>query len=251
MSSLRQGMPHEGDQAPMKKYRTAISYKQSRLNVIVDSPRLLKVAYSSLLTHRLLLDQYVERHPSFRISLHPVRVEPWAPKVARLAAEAAEIAEVGPMAAVAGALAEAVMEDLLKAGAQIAVVENGGEVAATAIESLNVAVYAGPSPLSMKVGFELGPTDYPIGIATSSASVSKAINFGEADAAVVVANEASLADAAAKAVCNAVKGRDDEEAVAKGLEVADRLRPYIRGALVIKGRHVGLTGRLPRLAGFR
>lgn len=235
----------------MKKYRGVVSYKQSRLNLIVDSPRLLEVARTSLLTHRLLLDQYVERHPLFKLALSPVKVHAWAPKVARLAAEAAEIAGVGPMAAVAGAIAEAVMEDLLKTGARIAVVENGGEVAATASEKLNIAVYAGPSPLSMKLGFELSQAEYPIGIATSSASVSKAINFGEADAAVAVADEASIADAAAKAICNAVQGRSGEEAVARGLEVADELRPYIRGALVVRGRHVGLTGRLPRLVGFR
>ena len=231
-------------------YKGEVVYKQSRLKLLVSEPRLLDVAKASLLTHRLLLDEYVESHPLFKIALSPVRVEPWAPLVARLAAEAAEVAGVGPMAAVAGAIAQAVMNDLVRAGARVAVVEDGGEIAALADRAITVAVYARPSPLSMKVGFELRPSDYPVGIATSSASVSRAINFGSADAAVVVADEAAMADAAAKAVCNAVTGSDEEEAVLRGLEVADDLRPYIRGALVIKGGHVGLSGRLPKLVGF-
>jgi ApbE superfamily uncharacterized protein (UPF0280 family) len=231
-------------------YRGEVVYRQSRLRLMVNEPKLLDIAYASLLTHRLQLDEYVKAHPDFKLSLTPVKVYPWSPLVARLAAEAAEIAGVGPMAAVAGAIAQAVMNDLIQAGARVAVVENGGEISAVSNDKLNVAVYAGPSTLSMKVGFELAEVDYPVGIATSSASVSRAINFGEADAAVVVADEASMADAAAKAICNATVGMEEEEAVSRGLEAADSLKPYIRGALVVKGGVVGLSGRLPRLVGF-
>ncbi|MEM4700151.1 MAG: UPF0280 family protein [Candidatus Nezhaarchaeales archaeon] len=227
-----------------------IAYKQSLLKVIVDRPELISVARSSLLTHRLLLDSYVELRPDFKIALSPIKVEAWAPLVAKLAAEAAEIAGVGPMAAVAGAIAQAVMLDLIRGGAAVAVVENGGEVSALSDGKLTVAIYAGRSPLSMRLGFELDVVDYPIGIATSSATVSRSINFGQADAAVAIADEASVADAAAKAICNATVGSDDESAVRKALETADELRPYIRGALVIKGKHLGLTGKLPKLVRF-
>ncbi|MCX8205021.1 MAG: UPF0280 family protein [Candidatus Nezhaarchaeota archaeon] len=253
MSGLHLRVPGEGDKAPveMRHRGGVVSYKQSMLRLTVDRPELINVAYSSLLTHRLLLDSYVELRPDFKLALSPVKVEPWAPPIARLAAEAAEIAGVGPMAAIAGAVAQAVMGDLIRAGARIAVVENGGEIAALSNSKLTVAVYAGPSPLSMKLGFELDVSDYPVGIATSSATVSRSISFGQADAAVAVANEASIADAAAKAICNAAVGSDSEAAVSRALEAADELKPYIRGALVIKDKHVGLTGRLPRLVRFR
>lgn len=245
-------MSNEGHKATVRAgYRGVVSYKQSVLNVIVDRPELIEAARSSLLTHRLLLDSYVELRPDFKLSLSPVRVEDWAPLVARLAAEAAGVAGVGPMAAIAGAIAQAVMFDLVQRGALLAVVEDGGEIAAFSDGKLTVAVYAGRSPLSMRVGFELDIGDYPVGIAASSATVSKSINFGQADAAVAVADEASMADAAAKAICNAAVGSDDEAAVYRALEAADELRPYIRGALVIKGGRVGLAGRLPRLVGFK
>ncbi|RLF11610.1 MAG: hypothetical protein DRJ98_03085 [Thermoprotei archaeon] len=232
-------------------FKARFTVKQSNILVLTDTPLALEAAYRSLLVHRALLDEYVEKRPWFKLALSPVKVEDWAPHAAKLAAEAAEIAGVGPMAAVAGALAEVVMWDMVRAGAKLSVVENGGEISAISPKRLNIAVHAGPSPLSGKVGFEVSESDFPIGIATSSASVSKAINLGLADAAVVVAEEAAIADAAAKAVCNAVIGEDEEGSIKRGLEAADDLKPYIRGALIIRGRHIGLMGKLPRLIGFK
>ncbi|RLI25128.1 MAG: hypothetical protein DRO52_04480 [Candidatus Hecatellales archaeon] len=122
------------------------------------------------------------------------------------AAEAALKAGVGPMAAIPGALAELALEALIETGARVGLVENGGEIAASSDRPLTLAVYAGGSPLSGRVGFHLAPEDFPLGVATSSATVSQAINFGETCAAAVGADAAALADAAAKAVCDAVKG---------------------------------------------
>ena len=248
---MRQRVPHEGDKGTVGgRFRARLVVKQSNVLVEVDREDLLDKAVASLLSHRAALDAYVEAHPEFKYSLVPVKVEEWAPRVARLAAEAAEIAGVGPLAAVSGAIAEAVMWDLVEAGARHCLVENGGEISATSTGRVTVGIYAGPSPLSGRVGLELEGGDYPVGIATSSASVSRAINLGMADAAVVVADEASIADAAAKAVCNAVVGDDVEASVKRGLDVADDLRPYIRGAVVIRGGYIGLTGRLPRIVGI-
>lgn len=232
-------------------FKARFNYKQSGVLVVAEKLKALDVAYRSLIFNRVLLDEYVERNPLFKLSLTPIKVEEWAPRVVRLAAEASEVAGVGPLAAVAGALAEVIMWDMVKAGARLSIVENGGEISAISPKKLNISVYAGPSPLSSRVGFEVSELDFPIGIATSSASVSRAINFGSADAAVVVADEASMADAAAKVVCNAVVGTSDEGAVMKGLEAADGLKPYIRGALIIKGRFIGSIGKPLKLVGFK
>jgi len=172
-----------------------------------------------------------------------------SPKIVRLAAYAAEVAEVGPMAAVPGALAELAVLDMVSQGSVVNLVENGGEIAAVSSRPLNVGIYAGCSPLSGRVGFHLSEDDFPIGIATSSASVSHALNFGEADAAVVIADSASMADAAAKAVCNAVKGPDFEASVQSGLELSETI-PKVRAALIIRGGYAGSVGKLPRLVRF-
>ncbi|HLN89037.1 MAG TPA: hypothetical protein VK253_03130, partial [Candidatus Binatia bacterium] len=53
---------------------------------------------------------------------------PEKPLVAKLMAIAAEKAGVGPMAAVAGAIADLAVEDMKLVGCEVAVVEDGGEI---------------------------------------------------------------------------------------------------------------------------
>jgi len=132
-----------------------------------------------------------------------------------------------------------------KLGCGVRVVENGGEVSAISDREICVALYAGANPLSNKIGFVLGGDGLPSGLATSSATVSRAISFGEADAAVVYAESAALADAAATRICNVVKG-EEEAAVQRGLEEADKI-DHLYGVFIVKGRYVGRKGRLPKI----
>ena len=159
-------------------------------------------------------------------------------------AEAAFVANVGPMAAVAGALADLAVEAMGEVGAKVRVVENGGEIAAISEKDVTLGVYAGPSPLSGKIGFHISHSDMPIGIGTSSATVGHAINFGEADSVTVFTNNATLADAAATAISNAVTGRDVEASIQKGLEVAKTI-PEVKGTFIIRGKQVGSVGKIP------
>jgi ApbE superfamily uncharacterized protein (UPF0280 family) len=206
----------------------------------------IQASIGSVLFNRVLLENYIRQNPVFMHSLNPVDVEDDAPRIVQLASDAAIAAGVGPFAAVPGTLADLATEEMLSCGASVCVVENGGEVAANSKISLNVGAYMGTSPLSGRIGFRLEPSDFPIGIATSSATVGHALTFGEADAAVAVADTAALSDASATAICNAVTGSDVEASVQGGLETAEEMA-HLRGALVVRGRYVGSVGRLPRL----
>ncbi|MCP8314290.1 MAG: UPF0280 family protein [archaeon] len=227
-------------------YRERRVIKQSNLLIISDNPQAISVALNSIILHRKSLERYIKYHPDYKFSLEPIDVEEDAPKVVKLAAFSAELANVGPMAAIPGALAEIAVEDMIHQGSSVSLVENGGEIASVSNKPINVGIYAGSSPLSGRIGFQLLPDDSPIGIATSSATVSHALSFGNADAAIVIARSASLADAVATAVCNAVKGSDVEASVQSGLEVAETI-PDVRAAMVIRGRYIGKVGKLPRL----
>ena len=110
------------------------------------------------------------------------------------------------MAAVAGAIADLAVEDMNREGCEVAVVEDGGEISAVSNRPVDVAVAAGEEPLSKHFGFRL--TEFPIGVATSSGRFSHAFSFGDAEAAIVFCKNAALADAAATAVGNVVKGED-------------------------------------------
>lgn len=180
----------------------------------------------------------------------PIKIRQSAPEVVNRMSEAAEKARVGPMAAVAGAIADLAAEEMEKHGANVIVVEDGGEASIRRSTKLDVAIYAGGAPVSGKLGFRILQEDVPLGIGTSSATVGHAKSFGSAEAATVIAYDAALADAAATAVCNAVVGEDLNESIKKGLRVAQSIKG-VRGALIMRGESVGMVGHLPKLIGIR
>ena len=117
------------------------------------------------------------------------------------------LANVGPMAAVAGAMAEFVSKDLLKISKQV-IVENGGDIYLATSRERTIGIYAGTSPLSMKLGITISPEDSPLGVCTSSGTVGPSLSFGKADAVCILSKSAALADAAATAVGNVVRGEE-------------------------------------------
>jgi ApbE superfamily uncharacterized protein (UPF0280 family) len=118
------------------------------------------------------------------------------------------------------------------------IVENGGDIFLAIEQPATVALFAGRSPLSHRVGLKLDPSLSPLGVCTSSASVGHSLSLGRADAACVLAPSAALADAAATALGNRVQGPDT---IPPALEWAAAL-PGILGALVIVGAKLGAWG---------
>ncbi|MEM2875793.1 MAG: UPF0280 family protein, partial [Candidatus Bathyarchaeia archaeon] len=155
--------------------------KESNIFIKTDE----EVFYSAVeaaLRHRAELERYLERRPDILYSLEPMDVEESSPQIIKRMCSAAKIAGVGPMAAVAGALADLTAEAAIGLGASGILVEDGGEIYAEGKYSFTVSVGAGGSSVSRRIGFRLTPDLYPVGIATSSATVGHAISFGRADA---------------------------------------------------------------------
>jgi len=150
---------------------------------------------------------------------------------------AGQAAQVGPMAAVAGAIAQCVAQDL-RSYARDVFVENGGDIYADTKRPLDVAVFAGPSPLSNKVILHLEPHQQPLGMCTSSATVGPSRSFGHADAVCILSPSAALADAVATAVGNHVKSSKD---ISKAIDYGRNI-PNITGIIVIIGGHMGIWG---------
>ncbi len=222
-------------------------FKESSILFKSDKRSAIDAAISAIRINRTELETYIARRPEFQCTLNPVQVEDNAPLVVRLMAQATRPFEVGPMAAVAGVLADLAVEAMLSVGAKVAIVENGGEVSAVSDEVFTVALHAGRSALSNKLGFQIIPSDCPIGVATSSATVSHALSFGQADAATVFADTAGVADGAATAICNAVRGSDVEASVRDGLAYAKGFIGLIRGVVVVREKYVGSVGKIPQL----
>lgn len=196
-------------------------------------------ALRSLIKHRHSLESYIENHHDFKDSLLPLPLDHLASSIVRDMLTKSKICGVGPMAGVAGAIAEFVGFDLLDKTENI-IIENGGDIFIKTNNNLIVSVYAGESPLSYNVNFVVKPGETPMGICTSSATVGPSINFGKADAVCVISPSATLSDAAASAIGNKVKSRKDiKMALDYGIKIQG-----IAGIIIIIGKDLGITGKV-------
>ena len=187
--------------------------------------------------YRSILEKYIERYPEFLTSLEPFSPDENAPMIVKEMAESGTAAGVGPMAAVAGAIAEYVGRELLEYTPEV-IVENGGDIFLKNLSPRTVSIYAGKSPLSNIIALEISPGDTPLGICTSSGTVGHSLSFGKADAVVILSPSASLADAVATAVGNLVKTEKD---IQTGLGFSEEI-PGVKGALIIINDKMGIHG---------
>jgi len=200
------------------------------------------LARHSILRHRFQLERYIDQRPEFFRSLVPIPDDEQAPPVARRMMWAGQKTRVGPMAAVAGALAEFVGQDLLAESAEV-IVENGGDCFLRASREIRVGIFAGPSPLSLRIGVRIPEAATGWGLCTSSATVGPSLSFGKADAVCILAPSAALADAAATAVGNEVGSAAE---IPGGLEKARSIRD-LAGVVVIVGDQLGAWGAIELL----
>ncbi|MEM2111639.1 MAG: UPF0280 family protein [Candidatus Bathyarchaeia archaeon] len=229
-----------------KLYEYGLIINESRIHIKSDDEKAIFEAVKEIKRHREELVNYVKEYPEFQYALKPLKGLPEAPTVVKIMAAASEIAGVGPMAAVAGALADIGLKALLRNGAETALVEDGGEIAAFVNRPLSVSILSADQDVSGKFGLLITREECPIGIATSSGKTGHAVSFGEADSVTVVADNAALADAAATAVCNSVIGVDIEKSVQLGIERSKAIKG-VRGIIITREGYTGVTGKLPRI----
>ncbi len=198
---------------------------------------LRETAYQSILRYRFQLEQYILDRPEFVRSLVPLEDDEFAPPIVRRMLWAGRLAGVGPMASVAGAMAEAVGQDLLRESSEV-MVENGGDIFLRSTEEVKVGIFAGSSPLSLRVGLRIQGSEQPRGVCTSSGTVGPSLSFGVADAVCVLARSAALADAAATAVGNLIGSPADLE---NGLAKAQALEG-VSGVVIILGEKLAAWG---------
>jgi len=215
-----------------------LTVKQTDL--CIRSRRNLKdKALDSVLKHRGSLEAYIGRHPIFLTTLDPYQAEAGAPAIVKEMARVSQLTGVGPMAAVAGAIAEAVGRDLLAFSPEV-IVENGGDIFLKISRKRLVGIYAGQSSFTKKIALEIMPRETPLGVCTSSGTVGHSLSLGSADAVVVLSPSTALADAAATALGNMVKAADD---IPRAIEKAQSIEG-LRGLVIIVGDKMGVWGKV-------
>jgi uncharacterized protein len=221
---------------PLIAHRVIV--QETDIHLYTDIPA-ADMARETIITQRGFLEKYIQRHPEFVGTLDPWPDDPFAPTIVQAMIRAGRKTHVGPMAAVAGAMAEQVGGQILSRTPQV-VVENGGDIYFCCPSPITVAVFAGASPLSLKIGLRIQNTGAPQAICTSSGTVGHSLSFGRADAVCVLSSSCPLADAAATAIGNRVKSAGDiQSAIAWARELDG-----ISGVLLIVGAQMGAWGRI-------
>jgi uncharacterized protein len=220
-----------------------IQFKDSIISIKSDID--ISFAESSIVRIRQELDRYILSNPDFTSSLEPIEANSSAPESVTIMCRAAELAGVGPLAAVAGTVSELIVNESIKRGASWVIVENGGDICLYGDHDFRISLYAGDSPLSGKIVFSLNPGRIMYGVCSSSATVGHSISFGEADSVTVFARSTSLADAAATSIANIVRG---ENAIDAGLRKSGEfLKKGIDGVFIVRGLDLGRIGKIPNI----
>jgi ApbE superfamily uncharacterized protein (UPF0280 family) len=178
------------------------------------------------------LDREIAADADFAVSLAPVPARARTPIGMKMAAAARRFG-IGPMAAVAGAVAEALVDDLAGCCGEC-FCENGGDIALSHRETLQVSVFPGGPPFDRSILLTLPPGKR--GIASSSGEFGHSFSRGQAQMVTVIADTASLADAAATAIANQVLPGCDPQ------KIVEQTFPGIQAILVIWGGAVHYRG---------
>jgi ApbE superfamily uncharacterized protein (UPF0280 family) len=222
--------------------RRQFRLKETIATIVADDVY-IPLAEAEIRKQRELLETYLFEDPEFGTTLEPYEPRPEAPAIAHRMSASAAKAGVGPMAAVAGAIAESAVRVMVEAGATHALVDNGGDIALAIDRPVTVGLFAGPSSVR-NIGLRFDPRPGIFGICTSSGTVGHSLSFGRADAATVIAADVCLADAAATALGNAVRN-SDETHLQETLAAIGESIEGLEGLIVIVGDALAVWGDVP------
>lgn len=220
-----------------------VSYKESDLFIRAERD-LKKESLDALMEIRRKIEEYIKEDPLFLKTLKPHFPKPGAPRIVKEMAKMSRRVKVGPMASVAGAVAEWVAGKLSKWSSEI-IVENGGDIYLVSKKDRLVKVFPGDSSLRDAVIIKVKPEQTPLGICTSSGKVGPSLSFGKTDAVVVLSSSVILADAAATSIGNRVRSERD---IKKAIMWGSRIKG-IRGILILIDGNMGAWGDIEFITG--
>lgn len=212
-----------------KLHLAHVMAKETDLQILTGKLLDKEFAEERIRAYRWDIENYINREPRFLTDLKPLAVEFSAPLIVKEMAIQAKNANVGPMATVAGAIAEFLGRDLLKKGYKDVIIENGGDIFMKTTKSRSVGIYVGRSKIWNSLKLKIKPKDTPLGICTSSGTVGHSLSFGCADMVAIISKSTLLADAVATATANRVNSRQDLQ---KALDFARSVKG-VNGVIII------------------
>lgn len=192
---------------------------------------------------RLIIEKYIEIYPDFKTAFKPLQISSDAPEIIKRMNKASILTGTGPMASVAGIIAEFAVQEALKNGSGEVIVENGGDIYLSCKKEIITGIYAGQNEIEANLALKINPGFMPVAVCSSSSFLGHSISFGKCDLATVLSKDAALADAAATKACNMVKSAKDIE---KTMNTIIKI-PGIESVIIVKNNNIGIIGNLPEI----
>ncbi len=208
-----------------------ITARETDLQVLANKPVPKEFIEERIRAYRWDIENYIIKEHRFLTALKPIPVELTAPGIIKEMAQHAKAANVGPMATVAGAIAEFLGNDLLKKGYRQVIIENGGDIFIKTTKVRAIGIYAGSSKLWNKLRLKIKPKDTPMGICTSSGTIGHSLSFGCADSVIILSKNTALADAVATATANLVTTKKDLQ---KAVDFARGIKGVLGVIIILK-----------------
>jgi ApbE superfamily uncharacterized protein (UPF0280 family) len=218
----------------------SFNVRTKETDLLVSSDRdLYKDTIDLVFDYRYQIENYIKSHPEFLTTLQPYPDDPYAPSIIKDMIASTRDIGVGPMASVAGAIAQYVGLGLLGTAEQV-IVENGGDIFLKVNRPATVSILAGDSPLSGRIGISIATALMPLGVCSSSGRVGHSLSMGYTDVITILSPSAVRADGAATALGNRIRTKTDLEKLAGWAADIEG----ILGGIVIMGDNMVTWGKV-------
>lgn len=217
--------------------REHFACRETITTILADRDEDIAIAREAMLCARADLESYISSDPFFQVTYEPVSLSANAPLVVRRMADAGRNAGVGPMAAVAAAIAWSGVEAMQQSGASFGLIDNGGDIVVFSDRTMRIGIHAGSAPSSDKSAFLLPPQKDIYGVCTSSATVGPSVSFGICDAVVCFSKNPADADAWATSLCNRITPESFDDVIPHSSS--------LDGIYAVAGAWRGSFGNLP------
>lgn len=221
--------------------RTHYEIEETAVTIICDDS-LVDVAKDAIFEGREIVKRKILSDPFFRTTFEPLPSDPSDDILIRRMCYASVLSGVGPMAGVAGAIAEYTVRVLQENGAKHAIVENGGDIALLIDRDVRVGIFS-DDPVLKNLAFLVPKRDGIFGICSSSATIGPSVSLGKSSISTVISDDVILADCCATKLGNLIKNGDDLSA---SVEYVGSIEG-ITGCMASCSGLVAVCGDLPEL----
>lgn len=223
--------------------RTHFEVGQTALAIVCDGV-FLDTVRDAVFRAREIVESKIAEDPFFGITYDPYPPKEGDDALIIRMCQASERAGVGPMAGVAGAVADHAVRAAAEAGCRHIVIENGGDISMLTDRPVHIGLFAGEKGFE-DLALEVGPTGRVCGICSSSGKIGPSVSFGSSGICTVFSEDTVLADCCATALGNMISSGTKEE-LAHSAETVCSIEG-VDGCICVCNGSMSVCGTVPEL----